>query len=43
MTLVTKQTGPEGKLVRRVLIEEALPIDASSTWASCSTAPRASR
>ena len=27
MTLVTKQTGPEGKLVRRVLIEEALPID----------------
>jgi succinyl-CoA synthetase beta subunit len=27
MTLVTKQTGPEGKLVRTVLIEEALPID----------------
>ena len=27
MTLVTKQTGPEGRLVRRVLIEEALPID----------------
>ncbi|MCU0234638.1 MAG: ADP-forming succinate--CoA ligase subunit beta [Thermoanaerobaculales bacterium] len=26
MTLVTKQTGPEGKLVRTVLIEEALPI-----------------
>ena len=26
MTLVTKQTGPEGRLVRRVLIEEALPI-----------------
>mgnify|MGYP000532490130 CR=1 FL=1 len=25
--LVTKQTGPEGKLVSRVLIEEALPID----------------
>jgi succinyl-CoA synthetase beta subunit len=24
---VTKQTGPEGKLVRTVLIEEALPID----------------
>jgi len=27
MTLVTKQTGPEGRLVRRVLIEEALPIE----------------
>ena len=27
MTLVTHQTGPEGKLVRTVLIEEALPID----------------
>ncbi|HSN56740.1 MAG TPA: ADP-forming succinate--CoA ligase subunit beta [Candidatus Sulfomarinibacteraceae bacterium] len=26
MTLVTKQTGPDGRLVRRVLIEEALPI-----------------
>jgi len=27
MTLVTKQTGAEGRLVRRVLIEEALPIE----------------
>jgi len=27
MTLVTKQTGPEGRLVRKVLIEEALPIE----------------
>ena len=27
MTLITKQTGPEGRLVRRVLVEEALPID----------------
>jgi succinyl-CoA synthetase beta subunit len=27
MTLITKQTGPEGRLVRRVLIEEALPIE----------------
>ena len=27
MTLVTKQTGPDGRLVRRVLIEEALPIE----------------
>jgi len=27
MTLVTKQTGPEGRLVRRVMIEEALPIE----------------
>jgi succinyl-CoA synthetase beta subunit len=26
MTLVTHQTGPEGRTVRRVLIEEALPI-----------------
>jgi succinyl-CoA synthetase beta subunit len=26
MTLVTHQTGPEGKLVRRVLVEETLPI-----------------
>ncbi|RLE30702.1 MAG: succinate--CoA ligase subunit beta, partial [Acidobacteria bacterium] len=27
MTLITKQTGPEGQLVRKVLIEEALPIE----------------
>ncbi len=27
MTLVTHQTGPEGRVVRRLLIEEALPID----------------
>jgi succinyl-CoA synthetase beta subunit len=27
MTLVTHQTGPEGKLVRRLLVEEGLPID----------------
>jgi len=27
MCLVTKQTGPEGKIVSRVLIEETLPID----------------
>ena len=27
MTLVTHQTGPEGRTVRRVLIEETLPID----------------
>jgi len=26
-TLVTAQTGPEGRLVRRVLVEETLPID----------------
>jgi succinyl-CoA synthetase beta subunit len=26
MTLVTHQTGPEGRMVRRVLVEEALPI-----------------
>jgi succinyl-CoA synthetase beta subunit len=26
MTLVTQQTGPEGRLVQRLLIEEALPI-----------------
>ena len=27
MTLVTHQTGPEGKIVQRLLIEEGLPID----------------
>src|SRR5215469_13190140 len=27
MTLVTHQTGPEGRVVRRLLIEETLPID----------------
>src|SRR5262245_23494973 len=27
MTLVTHQTGPEGKLVQRLLIEETLPIE----------------
>ena len=27
MTLVTHQTGPEGRLVHRVLVEEALPIE----------------
>ena len=27
MTLVTHQTGPEGRLVKRVLVEETLPID----------------
>ncbi len=27
MTLVTHQTGPEGRVVQRVLIEETLPID----------------
>ena len=27
MTLVTHQTGPEGKLVERVLVEETLPIE----------------
>jgi succinyl-CoA synthetase beta subunit len=27
MTLITHQTGPEGKLVRQVLVEEALEID----------------
>ncbi len=26
MTLVTHQTGPEGRIVRRLLIEETLPI-----------------
>src|SRR5579863_3203350 len=27
MTLITHQTGPEGRLVRRLLIEETLPIE----------------
>src|SRR5277367_2140694 len=27
MTLVTHQTGPEGRVVQRLLVEETLPID----------------
>ena len=27
MTLVTHQTGPEGRLVQRLLVEETLPIE----------------
>src|ERR1035438_5128277 len=27
MTLITNQTGPEGRLVQRLLVEETLPID----------------
>src|ERR1051325_9378534 len=27
MTLITHQTGPEGRVVKRVLVEETLPID----------------
>src|SRR4051812_18860366 len=27
MTLITHQTGPEGRLVQRLLVEETLPID----------------
>src|ERR1700729_2775565 len=27
MTLITHQTGPEGRVVQRVLVEETLPID----------------
>src|SRR5712692_1021736 len=27
MTLITHQTGPEGRVVQRLLIEEALPIE----------------
>ena len=27
MTLVTHQTGPEGRVVQRLLIEETLPIE----------------
>src|SRR5271157_4929205 len=27
MTLITHQTGPEGRLVQRVLVEETLPIE----------------
>ena len=27
MTLITHQTGPEGRLVQRLLIEEQMPID----------------
>ena len=42
MTLVTHQTGPEGRLVQKVLVEETLPDrQRNCTWASCSTAPPA--
>ena len=41
MTLVTHQTGPEGRVVQRLLIEETLPIERNSTSASSSTAPAA--
>src|SRR5204862_1589591 len=27
MTLITHQTGPEGRIVRRLLVEETLPIE----------------
>ncbi len=37
--LVTHQTGPEGKLVQRVLVERAATSRASSTSAWCSIAP----
>jgi succinyl-CoA synthetase beta subunit len=40
MTLVTHQTGPEGRVVQRLLIEETLPIERNCIWASCSTAPQ---
>ena len=32
MQLVTHQTGPEGREVRVLLIEEGLPIDRNSIW-----------
>ncbi len=41
MKLVTHQTGPEGRIVRRLLIEETLPSRKSSTWAFWSTVPKA--
>jgi succinyl-CoA synthetase beta subunit len=43
MTLVTHQTGPEGRLVKRLLIEETLPIERELYLGLCSTACRASR
>ena len=43
MHLVTHQTGPEGRKVQRLLIEETLPIAASFISASCSIALTASR
>ena len=39
MTLVTHQTGPEGKLVKRVLVEKGCNIAANSTSAWWSTGP----
>jgi succinyl-CoA synthetase beta subunit len=41
MTLVTHQTGPEGRVVKRVLVEEGLQMKKEHTSASCSTAPPA--
>src|ERR1700750_2642490 len=32
MTLVTHQTGPEGRVVQRLLIEETLPIERDVFW-----------
>jgi len=39
MTLVTHQTGPEGRVVKRVLIEETLPITSELISASSWTNP----
>jgi succinyl-CoA synthetase beta subunit len=42
MTLVTHQTGPQGRIVKRVYVEEAATSPGSSTWAPSSTGrPRA--
>jgi succinyl-CoA synthetase beta subunit len=43
MKLVTHQTGPEGRTVRRLLIEETFTYRRNSTWESWSIAPKANR
>jgi len=43
MRLVTHQTGPEGRLVRRVLVEEQLKVERELYLGSSSITPSASR
>jgi len=43
MKLVTHQTGPEGRIVHRLLIEETLPIEKELYLGILSIAARASR
>ena len=40
MTLVTRQTGPKGKPVKKVLVEAGSKSKRNTTWACSSTVPR---